>query len=200
LKIAVGLKAHSGWAALVAIGVAGDELQACDRRRIELVEPGDVGWAKQPYHAAEDLPPDKARRLVDRGVNAAHRVAAREMQALVKRSNKAGHEIVGCAVLVPAPMPDWTTGQILAVHMRMHKAEGVLFPAALSRAAAACNLNLFAIPEKELGARVEKSLGISLDTGMKQAVTLGQSVGPPWGKDQKLATLAAIIALGEPRS
>ena len=197
LKIAVGLKAHSGWAALVVIGVAGDEVQVCDRRRIELVEPGDVGWAKQPYHAAEDLPPDKARRLVDRGVNAAHRVAAREMQALVKRSRKEGHEIVGCGVLVPAPMPEWTTGQILAVHMRMHKAEGVLFPAALSRAATACNLNLLAIPEKELGARVEESLGISLDIGMKQVVTLGQSVGPPWGKDQKLATLAAMIALGE---
>lgn len=197
MRIAVGLKAHSGWAALVAIGGSDNELQICDRRRIELVEPGDPGWARQPYHAAEDLPPDKARQVVERGIAAAHRVAAREMRACVKRSSKAGDEIVCCAVLVPAPMPDWTTAQILAVHMRMHKAEGVLFPAALSEAARACDLNLFPIPEKELGARVEKSLGIPLEVAMKQVVTLGQQVGAPWGKDQKLATLAAMIVLRE---
>jgi hypothetical protein len=197
VKVAVGLKAHSGWAALVVIGKTGGDVQVCDRRRIELVEPGDAGWAKQPYHAAEDLPSEKAQRVVERGVGSAHRVATREMQALVKRSSKAGDEIVACAVLVPAPMPDWTTAQILSVHMRMHKAEGVLFPAALSDAATACNLNLFPIPEKDLGARVEASLGISLDVAMKNVVALGQSVGPPWGKDQKLATLAAMIALRE---
>lgn len=195
MKIAVGLKAHSGWAALIAVGNSGEEFQVCDRRRIELVEPGDVDWAKQPYHAAEELPPEKARRLVARGVAAAHRVAAREIRALAKRSSNAGHEIVACAVLAPAPMPDWTTAQILAVHMRMHKAEGVLFPAALTNAATACNLNVFAIPEKDLNARAEESLGIPFDVAMKQVVVLGQSVGPPWGKDQKLAALAAMIVL-----
>lgn len=197
LNVAVGLKAHSGWAALVVVGDSGGEVQVCDRRRIELVEPDDGGWAKQPYHAADDLPPEKAQRLVERGVKSAHRIAAREMRALLKRSSKAGHEIVGCAVLVPAPMPDWTIAQILSVHMRMHKAEGVLFPEALARAATACNLNLVAIPEKELGARAEESLGIPFDIAMKRVVALGKSVGPPWGKDQKLAALAAMVALHE---
>ncbi len=197
MKIAVGLKAHSGWAALVVIGSTGDEVQVCDRRRIELVEPGDAGWAKQPYHAAEDLPAEKAARLVERGVAAAHRVADREMRALVKRSKQAGHEIAGCGVLVPAPMPDWTTAQILSVHMRMHKAEGVLFPAALTRAATACDLKLIAIPEKELGARVDESLEISFAVAMEQAVALGKAVGAPWGKDQKIAALAAMIVLRE---
>jgi hypothetical protein len=195
LKIAVGLKAHSGWAALVAIGHSGEEFQVCDRRRIELVEPGDVNWARQPYHAAEDLPREKARRIVTRGIEAAHRVAAREMRALVKRLSSAGHEIVAGGVLVPAPMPDWTTEQILSVHMRMHKAEGVLFPAALTNAATASNLNVFAIPEKDLNARAEESLAIPFALAMKQVVALGQLVGPPWGKDQKLAALAAMIVL-----
>jgi hypothetical protein len=30
---------------------------------------------------------------------------------------------------------------------------------------------------------------------MKTIAALGKSVGPPWGKDQKEATLAAMIAL-----
>ena len=58
-----------------------------------------------------------------------------------------GHEIAGCAVLVGSPMPDWTIEQIRSVHVRMHKAEGVLFPEALSRAGEGCDLNLVAVSE-----------------------------------------------------
>jgi hypothetical protein len=125
MKIAAGFKAHSGWAALVVIGLSNDEFVVIDRRRIELV---DETWAKQPYHAASELPAAEARDLVQRGIDSAHRIAERELQAFVKRSTDAGHEIAGCAVLVGTEMPDWTVEQILSVHVRMHKAEGVLFP------------------------------------------------------------------------
>src|SRR5712664_4905183 len=142
MRIAAGFKAHSGWAALVVIGASDDGFVIIDRRRIELVDPADVDWAKQPYHAAESLPAPKARQLVERATSSAHRIAAREMLAFVKRSHDAGHEIAGCAVLVGSPMPDWTVEQIRSVHVRMHKAEGVLFPAALAAAATGCELNL----------------------------------------------------------
>jgi len=180
MKIAAGLKAHSGWAALVAIGVSGGGVQLIDRRRIELVEPGQT-WAKQPYHAAEESPPDEARQLVQRGIDSAHRIAEREMRAFVQRA--AGHDIVGCGVLVGNPMPDWTIEQILSVHVRMHKAEGVLFPAALAAAAKSCGLNVIAVREKEL------------PVGDDTIAALGKIAGPPWGKDQKTAAMAAMIVL-----
>lgn len=195
MRIAVGLKAHSGWAALVAIGLSGNDLRVIDRRRIELVDPGDIDWAKQPYHAADGLPPKDAAKLVQRGIDAANRVAVREMRALVERSKKAGHKIVGCGVLVGTPMPEWTVDQIRAVHVRMHKAEGVLFPAALTVAAETCGLNVVAIPEKTLDARVEESMDLAV--AMETMAALGKSAGPPWGKDQKTATLAAMIVLEE---
>src|SRR5258706_10695226 len=97
MRIAAGFKAHSGWAALVVIGASDEGLVVIDRRRIELVDPADIAWAKQPYHAAENLPPAKARQLVERATASAHRVAAKEMRAFVKRSRDAGHEIAGCA-------------------------------------------------------------------------------------------------------
>lgn len=195
MRIAVGFKAHSGWAVQVAIGLSGNDIHVIDRRRIELVEPGDAMWAKQPYHAAEGLPSEEARQVVQRGVEGAHRVAAIEMRALVERSRKAGHEIIGCAVLIGTPMPEWTTEQILSVHLRMHKAEGVLFPTALARAAAACELKVLAIPEKNLSTRAAESL--ELTAAMRKITMLGKATGPPWGKDQKTATLAAMIALEE---
>jgi hypothetical protein len=77
----------------------------------------------------------------------------------------------------------------------MHKAEGVLFPDALARAAKACGLRLLAIPEKQFFEEVESALRVPLSGLMGQIASLGKSVGPPWGKDQKSATLAAMVAL-----
>jgi hypothetical protein len=194
MKVALGLKSHSGWAVLVVIGITGNELQVVDRRRIELVEEG-AAWAKQPYHAAEELNPKEAREVVKRGTEAAYRIARREMKLAVKRLREQQHEIVACAVLVANPMPDWSAEEILAVHFRMHKAEGVLFPDALARATDECGLTLIAIPEKLLDEQVEEKLATPLGEVMKEVMTIGKRVGAPWGKDQKNAALAAIVAL-----
>jgi hypothetical protein len=170
-----------------------------DRRRIELVEKGTAPWAAQPYHAAESLNPAEARGIVRRGIDAARRVAVQEMQAAVKRSRELLHDIVACAVLVPEPMPDWSTDEILSVHFRMHKAEGVLFPDALARAADTCGLNLVAVREKLLLQEAERELAITPTALTERIATIGKAAGPPWGKDQKNAALAAIIALGKCR-
>jgi hypothetical protein len=194
MKVAFGLKAHSGWAALVVIGQRDGALTVVDRRRVELV---DEAWAKQPYHAAEGLPPQTARDLVTRGVAAAHRIAERELRAALQRERERKNLVAACAVLAGNPLPAWSAEEILAVHFRMHKAEGVLFREALARAAAACKLKLVAIPEKLLMQHAESALRISADKLSKHIVALGKSAGPPWGKDQKDAVLAALVALQE---
>lgn len=200
MKVAFGIKAHSGWAALVVLGMSGGELQVVDRRRIELVEKDKASWAKQPYHAAEHLNAGKARDLVKRAIGTARRIAIQEMRMAIHRSCEAGHEIAACAVLVVDPMPDWSVAEILAVHFRMHKAEGVLFRDALAHAATVNDLRLVAIPEKQLEDEADRALATAMkNLGMnslrKSIVSLGKSVGPPWGKDQKDASLAALIAL-----
>jgi len=192
MKVAFGMKAHSGWATLVVVGKSDGDYVVVDRRRIELVEDE---WAKQPYHAAEDLKPDAARDVVKRGIEAAHRIAIREMRAAVKREQQRENEISACAVLVGNPMPGWSVDEILAVHFRMHKAEGVLFRDALSRATEACALRLVEIPEKLLMQQAEKAFKITASGLTKKIATIGKTVGPPWGKDQKESALAAMVAL-----
>lgn len=194
MPVAFGLKAHSGWAALVVIGSHGGQLQVLDRRRIELGCDRHGEWPGQPYHAADGLPPAQARRTVQRGIDAARRKAIDEMRAAIKRTRAGGHQVAACAVLVPAPMPEWSIDEILAVHFRMHKAEGVLFPDALLRAAAACGLNAVAIAEKQLAAQAQEILATPLGALTKKIALLGKSAGPPWGRDQKNATLAALLA------
>lgn len=195
MKVAFGMKAHSGWAALVVLGARSGEPQVVDRCRMELVEEGEASWAKQPYHAAERLNAGDARDLVRRGLETARRIAVREMRTAVRRARAAGHEVAACAVLLGEPMPDWTVDEILAVHFRMHKAEGALFRDALVRAAGACRLRLLGIPEKQLDEQAERALATSVNSLRKTVASLGKSVGPPWGKDQKDAALAAMIAL-----
>jgi hypothetical protein len=183
VKVALGLKAHSGWAALVGVGRERGTLVVSTRRRLELV---DEAWARQPYHAAESLEPEPARRLVARGIAISQRRAVEEMRAAVADERHKQNAVSACAVLVGPPMPPWTVDEILAVHFRMHKAEGVLFRDVLAHAATVCALKLLTIPEKQLNAHARLS---------KQIAALGATVGPPWGKDQKEAALAALIAL-----
>jgi len=183
MKVAFGLKAHSGWAALVGVGERDGDVAMTDRRRIELVL---EAWQKQPYHAAEHLQPDAARDTVARGIEAARKGAVRELQAALARAAEQQHDVTACGVLVGNPMPDWSVDEVLAVHFRMHKAEGVLFRDVLLQAAADCGLRPVAVPEKQSG--VDRRLQHTI-------ATLGRSAGPPWGKDQKDAALAALIAL-----
>jgi len=192
MKVAFGFKAHSGWAALVVVGLNNDSFEVVDRRRVELAR---EEWAKQPYHAAEELQPSEARKVVQRGIDSAHKLALREMSAAVKREEANGHRIVGCGVLIGAAMPAWTVDEILAVHFRMHKAEGVLFREALAKAAATCNLRLARVPEKTVINFAATTLRRPEAKLVNELAALGKRAGPPWGKDQKEAALAALIAM-----
>src|SRR5690242_3000421 len=147
MNVALAFKAHSGWAASIVLAADQNSLQILDRRRVELAH---EQWERQPYHAAEQLEPRAAQKLVARGIRAANMSATREMKAATKRLESAGHKVVTCAVLTGAAMPDWSVDEILAVHFRMHKAEGVLFREALTQAAIACGLRVAPVPEKSL--------------------------------------------------
>jgi hypothetical protein len=195
MNVALGFKAHSGWAAMVALGQDARDLIVVDRRRIELANPADGEWARQPYHAAEGLPSARAKQVVDRGIATARRMAVAEVRAAVTRAKEAGHSVIGCGVLVGTPMPDWTVDEILAVHFRMHQAEGVLYRDVLSDAARTCKLPTVEALEKQIGAEAARLLNRSAAQLNEQVSALRSQVGAPWGKDQKDAALAAMIGL-----
>jgi hypothetical protein len=196
MKVALGFKAHSGWAALVALGRAAGDLVVVDRRRIELADPADGEWARQPYHAAEGLPSARAKAVVERGVATARRMAAAELRGAVSRAAEAGHRVIGCGVLVGTPMPAWTVDEILAVHFRMHQAEGVLYRDVVIDAARACKLPIVELLEKQVAPEAARRLARPAAQLNGQVSALKAQVGAPWGKDQKDAALAAMVALG----
>src|SRR5690349_17695548 len=99
MRVAIGLKSHSGWAIAVTLGSSIASYHLIDRRRIELVEAKDVSWAKQPYHAAECLESLEAAEMVDRGIRSARNVAANKIESLVGDLRIDSHDVVACTVV-----------------------------------------------------------------------------------------------------
>lgn len=191
-KVAFGVKAHSGWAAFVALGERGAQLDVVERQRLELV---DEAWAKAPYHAAEGLAARDAEELVARAVAAAHAGAERALASALAERRAQGDEVVGCGLLLGAGMPAWSVAEILSVHMRMHKAEGELYRAALVQGAERAGLRCIGVREKDVEAVAGEALCLTADERQRRLAEAGRRAGPPWARDQKEAALVAWIAL-----
>jgi len=191
MRAALGLKARTGRAVLVALAGGADDPRLIERLQFRLLPEG----AFAPYHAAEGLDPEKARESVKRSIGDAHRLAESGIREAARRIAQAGYDLCGCAVLVGTGMPDWSTDEILAVHVRMHKAEGELFRDVLVAGARACDLQLTTLPDKSALDDASRRLGLTRACLDARLATLGKSAGPPWGKDQKEAAAAALVAL-----
>ena len=182
MKVALGLKARTGRAILVAVGGTAREPHFVERLEMPLLPAGSFA----PYHAAEELEPAAKRAAsVKRDVAAAHRLAEEGIRKAMERVKAAGHDVCACGVLVGPALPPWSVEEILAVHVRMHQAEGVLFREVLVAGARACGFE----PER----LVEKA-GIP-ESMSSRIAALGREAGAPWGRDQKEAAAAALAAL-----
>jgi hypothetical protein len=183
MQVALGFRAHSGWAAMVAVGGALEAPRILDRRRIVIADP-ELPGSKQPYHAAEELALAEADVLIRNAIESSQGLAGEAIGVAIKSLERQGHRVSACAVLTGSGKPLPSLGRILASHALIHTAEGVMFRDVIAWAARQRRLPLTCIREKDLE-------GASL----KQIDTLGKLIGPPWTQDQKFATVAALKAL-----
>lgn len=181
--MALGFRAHSGWAALVAAAGTVDAPRVLERRRIVIADP-EVPHSKQPYHAAAELPFSLGEELVRKAIDSSRALAAEAISAAVHRLQSRGHQVAACAVLLGSGKALPELSKILASHALIHTAEGVMFREVLMAGAGECRLPVTGVPEKSLDPAAVERLG-----------SLGRALGPPWTQDEKYATLAALLAL-----
>lgn len=192
MKVALGLKARTGRAILIAVGGTPREPHFVERLEMPLLPPG--GFA--PYHVAEELEGEAVRAAsVKRDIAAAHRLAESGIRTAMERIKAAGHDVRACGVLVGPALPPWGVEEILAVHVRMHQAEGVLFREVLEAGAKACGFQPATLREKAALDEAAKALKAPRATLDARITALGKEAGAPWGKDQKEAAAAALAAL-----
>jgi hypothetical protein len=188
------LRPHSGWAALVVVAGGPCEPEVLDRRRIEIADPA-IGGSMQPYHEAEGLELDRARKYLERCEAAARRRSREGLSEALEKLRASGREAGGCGLVLSSgralpPLPE-----ILGSHALIHTADGEHFRNALREAASHLRLPVEGVREKEIWSRASADLGIPI-AELQQAVNaIGKSIGPPWTQDQKLAALSGWLAL-----
>ena len=198
-RAALGVRAHSGWAALVAVAGPVGSPTVIGRRRVELADP-EVPRPVQPYHAAQKLDLKKAKRYIERFADRAKLLANRALREVIDGLREAGYEAVGCGVPIGGRRQAVTLEAALASHPMLHTAQGELFRNALISAGEECGLGVLSIRERELFEHGVRELGLSNDALRLRLDELGRPLGPPWGQDQKMAALAAWLTLAASES
>ncbi|HEY8545240.1 MAG TPA: hypothetical protein VIL36_09335 [Acidimicrobiales bacterium] len=191
MDVALGFATHSGWAVAVAAGLDGDGgLRVVERRRVELTDPH---LPRQPYHAAHDRSRADGERLVAEVVAS---IADRSSAVLDTLAAAVGdaHTVAAVGVVgEERPIPDLAT--VLASHPLMHSTEGEIYRRGLADAAAERDLPVVRTGIRALVDRVGEALGWSPDRLAGEQARARAAIGPPWQKDHKDATAAALIAL-----
>jgi hypothetical protein len=193
-RAAVGFRAHSGWAAAVAVAGPADAPAAIARRRIEMVDRGVPG-AAQPYHAAAGLNIRDAERIVTNCAERAALLAQRALAAMVEELLSAGYAVTGCGLLLASGRPLPALESILASHPLIHTAEGELFREALRAATRECGVPMAAVKERELFVRGTAELGMPADALERRVSEMGRAMGAPWRQDEKYAAMVGWLAL-----
>ncbi len=190
-EVTIGFREHTGWAAAVALAGPVDEPTLVERRRIQLLD-GDL--PAHAYHAAQALPLDDAQRVVADVRAAAFELGERAVAELVGDLRAAGHHVTMAAVAVSKPPPSELT-RILASHALLHAAEGELYRDVLVSGVEGCGLPVLRYPPKSALDEVADAAGMTPDHVKDRLAVMGRAAGPPWREDQRLATMAAWLAL-----
>ncbi|MBI1849137.1 MAG: hypothetical protein HYR85_02210 [Planctomycetes bacterium] len=191
---ALGLRARSGWATGIVLGGTVAAPEVVLRERIVLADPKLAG-SVQPYHAIVSRSLRDAEAQLARYRGSSEVLARDAVASLVKRAAAAGHAPASSCILRSSgrPLPDLAA--ILRSHPTVHTAEGEFFRDALRDASEREGLDVFGVKEKEAWERATADLAIPLATLQERIAEMGRAVGRPWRADEKLATLAAWLAM-----
>jgi hypothetical protein len=182
---------------VVAGGVARPEVVF--RGRAELGDPsGRV--RRNAYQAARGLEVAEAAGAVEAAERIAAGQAAAALERTVRGAANEGLDVCLCAVVVGAFPRRARLESILASHALAHAAEGRLYQGALLQGAEECGLEAVAVSKASIWEQGEAALGLPQDELRHWIDELRREVGPPWAQDQKLASLAAWIALARRRT
>jgi hypothetical protein len=178
VRIVIGVVTRTGSAVAVALSgpAAGPRFVA--RTELAMIRPGVPA---QPYHAAADMSPDEAGRMIAEVESAAEQAATAGLRALADMLP--GHEMSGVAVVVKAVSVPQNLADILRSHAWMHAAEGELYRRAVLAAAADGGWAAHAVDRS------------ALPSAERTLAELGHAAGRPWRRIEKDAARAAITLL-----
>jgi hypothetical protein len=190
VKATLGFRVKSGWAVAVLLAGPVESPQLIDRRIVQLCDP-TVPQSKQPYHAkmgtlqTDDAKVERLRKVIVKA-------AQESVSQLMKDFQRDNRQIRRANLVVGS---DIDPARIANPHIRAHALEGRLFRTVLEDALGSCGLSCSVLVERQIYERAVVALNRP-EKDLKQSLAqLGQSLDGPWRADDKLASLAAWLAL-----
>lgn len=193
-RVALGFRAHSGWAAVVAVAGTPRDPQVLHRGRIELVD-RSVKGSVQPYHFARTMKLPDADAFLRRITDATNKMALEAVRAIIADLASKNCKAVACGIVLASGRPLPPLEATLRSHAMVHTAEGELFRGAIAHAGDKCVLRVSGVKERELYERAAETLHLPEAKLKRRVNEMSKAVGSPWTSDEKNATLVAWLAL-----
>ena len=183
---ALGVRAHSGWAAYVVLAGHPSAPDILARGRMQLCDPAVAG-SQQPFHWAEPMPLAAAQKYIARCTASSAKLAAKAVADLPC-------PVKACCVLTASGRALPNLKGILASHSYIHAAEGEFYRDAVDAACAATGVTVRRVRERDMEAELQ-NLPISPAAAKEKLAEFGKKLGPPWTTDEKLSALGAWLML-----
>jgi hypothetical protein len=193
---ALGFRVHSGWTSLIALALEKNQPIILARQRPHLVATFSYTF-RQPYHTAEKMDLAEARTFLQKQLGEARKLALQAIRAAQTEVTQQGYQLTRAALLLASGRPLPELSKILASHSIIHAADGEFFREAMLHACARSNLSVSKIKDRELLATASSTLRQNPTALTRFIADLGKPLGCPWTQDEKLASLAAWLALAE---
>jgi hypothetical protein len=190
-RAALGFRHHTGWAIMLAIAGDPSNPQLVDRRRLNLM---GSDLPREAYHVAAGLPAADGQRLVSEAMAGAELAARIEIARVKAELEEQGYQLraAGLAADVRRLPP---LERILPVHILRHSAEGEMFRSALAEACSEAGLEVVNTSPKDISTLTASQSDMS-EVALTDVLTrMGREAGPPWQRDHREATMAAMLAL-----
>ena len=183
--IALGWRVHSWTAWVVAVRGSASSPEVVHREQVTLNDDPSV---QEPYHAACGVPIADAPALIASVADTAVAAAATLIRGFASSLGPiAAVGVVGGERRLP-PLE-----KILVSHARLHAAERDLYERAIVEGATTAGVPVTTIPATgKLIDQASDVVGVPLAPTLS---ALGKAIGPPWQKDHREATAAALVAL-----
>ena len=189
-RAALGFRVKSGWAAAIMLTGSARSPQLCDVQRIDLSDPR-LPETRQPYHAAMGRLETDTQKI-NRRVDVVRRITEKSIAKLLAGYRQQNFTIKRAALVVGSLIDPRSVAN---AHIRAHALEGQLFRSVLQESLHKHRILSDVLIERDAYARAAVELKQSNENVRRMIQNFGRDAKASWRAEQKLAALAAWVAL-----
>jgi len=189
-RAALGFRVKSGWAAAILLTGSARSPQLCDVQRIDLSDP-QLPETRQPYHAGMGRLETDTKKI-SRRVDVVRRITEKSIANLLAGYRQQNFTIKRAGLVVGSQIDPRSVAN---AHIRAHAFEGQLFRSVLQQSLHGQGIRTEVLLEREVYGKAAVELKQSNENVRRVIQKFGRDTEAPWRAEQKLAAVAAWVAL-----